>query len=65
MSDNAKIAKFSLPGFFQTLSDSFFRGKAQTFFPYLAINTIIYRERRTSTKESSGRNLMQRPDFLA
>jgi hypothetical protein len=33
----------------------FFWDEAQTFFPYLTITTIIYRERRTSTEESSGR----------
>jgi len=57
--------KYRLPGFFQTLLTVFFPGKAQTFFPYLTINIIIYRERRTSTKESSGRHLMQRPYILA
>jgi hypothetical protein len=34
---------------------AFFWDEAQTFFPYLTITTIIYRERRTSTEESSGR----------
>jgi hypothetical protein len=51
--------------FIRALSVRFFWNEAQTFFPYLTITTIIYRERRTCTEESSGCPLMQRSEILS